>query len=69
MQRRHFTSHEFSTAQAIEFNKCWNLVRDQGVGGSNPLIDPGVVSIECNKVAIATENFFTLYYLPWVEAP
>src|ERR1700746_1191770 len=22
---------------SIEFNKCWNLVRDQGVGGSNPL--------------------------------
>jgi hypothetical protein len=20
-----------------EFNNCWNLVRDQGVGGSNPL--------------------------------
>src|SRR5258708_36256640 len=22
---------------SIEFNKRWNLVRDQGVGGSNPL--------------------------------
>ena len=22
---------------SIEFNKHWNLVRDQGVGGSNPL--------------------------------
>jgi hypothetical protein len=36
------------------------------------VFDPGVVSIEWKKVAIATENFFTLYYyyyLPWVEAP
>src|SRR6266436_6319669 len=22
---------------SIAFNNCWNLVRDQGVGGSNPL--------------------------------
>jgi hypothetical protein len=22
---------------SVEFNKRWNLVRDQGVGGSNPL--------------------------------
>src|SRR5207245_5768284 len=22
---------------SITFNNCWNLVRDQGVGGSNPL--------------------------------
>src|SRR6266436_7981364 len=26
-----------SLQNSIEFNKRWNLVRDQGVGGSNPL--------------------------------
>ena len=31
------TSITWNRQNSIDFNKVWNLVRDQGVGGSNPL--------------------------------